>query len=98
MNTPNLDLNETYTRFLKSLKKAPGGLNLINSGDTSINGKKFKWLIETHKNGQIQMHEYDFVTYQNGKTYIIIFSTFSNRFELLKPTFDTISKSFSLTE
>ena len=99
LQTPNLTLDETYSKFLESIKEADN-CKLVYSGDTNINGKKFKWLVETHTNeiDKIQMHNYDFVTYQNDKTYILTFTTFSKRFEIVKPTFNRISSSFFLTE
>lgn len=99
IETPNLDLNKTYFSFLKSLKTTKN-FKLIDFGDIIINDKEFKWLIETHKNenDQIQMHNYDFVTYQNGKTYILTLVTFSNRFEFTKPIFGKIANSLILTE
>ncbi len=99
IETPGLDLNKTYVSFLNSLKNTEN-FKLIDYGDTIINSIKFKWLIETHKNenDKIQMHNYDFVTYQNGKTYILTLITFSNRFEFIKPIFVKIASSLKLTE
>lgn len=99
IETPNLDLNKTYLRFLNSLKSTQN-FKLIDFGDTIINSKKFKWLIQTHtnENDKIQMHNYDFVTYQNGKTYILTLITFSNRFEFIKPIFIKIATSLILAE
>ncbi|MES2649279.1 MAG: hypothetical protein V4717_20540 [Bacteroidota bacterium] len=97
--TPNSNLEETYPKFLESLKSVEN-FKLVNAGDTSIDGRKFKWLIETHRysSDNIQLHNYDFLTYQNGKTYIITFTTFSNRFNIIKPTFTEIATSFKLTK
>jgi len=97
LETPNLDLEKTYSRFLESLKSTDN-FKLLDVGDTTINDNKFKWLIETHKNenDQIQMHNFDFVTYKNGKTYILTLITFSNRFALTKPTFIKIANSLIL--
>lgn len=97
--TPNLSLENTYMRFLAALESTDN-FELLNFGDTIINGKKFKWLIETHRyeNDQIQMHNYDFVTYYNDQTYILTFTTFSNRFVLVKPTFIKIANSLVLME
>jgi hypothetical protein len=99
LHTPNLSLDETYAKFLTSLQGADS-FNLIDSGDTTINGNTFKWLLETHTNqiGKMQMQNYVLVTYQHNKSYILTFATFSNRFEIVKSIFDTISGSFFLTE
>ena len=97
LETLNSNLDETYSEFLKSIKNIEN-FKLLDFGDSVINGEKFKWLIETHRysSDNIQMHNYDFVTYQNDKTYIITFTTFSNRFDIIKPTFITIANSFTL--
>jgi hypothetical protein len=77
IETPNKDLNKTFSDFLKYLPDAKN-YKLISTGDTTFNGIAFKWLIETHKNdnNDIQMHNYDFVTLKNGKTYILTMVTF----------------------
>jgi len=99
IETPNKTLDKSFADFLKYL---PDGKSykLIDSGDTILNGIKFKWLIETHKNdnSDIQMHNYVFVTLKNGKTYILTMITFSNAFESVKPLFDKISSSFKLLD
>ena len=98
VETPNSNLDKTYPQYLQSLK---GGENfkLLDYGDVVINEKKYKWLIETHRytSDKIQLHNYNFVTYHNEKTYIITFTTFSNSFELIKPTFVEVANSFILT-
>ena len=97
IKTPGLSLEKTYSRFVKSLR-ATDNFKLIDSGDAVIGGRNFKWLIETHKyeSDNIQLHNYDFVTYQDDKTYILTLVTFSNRFELIEPTFKRIANSFIL--
>jgi hypothetical protein len=99
VETPNSNLNEIYPQFFQSIKNAEN-FKLLDSGETTINGRKFRWLIETHRysSDNIQMHNYDFVTYQNDKTYVITFTTFSNRFDIVKPTFLIIANSFTLTK
>jgi hypothetical protein len=97
IETPNKDLNKTFADFLKYLPDAKN-FKLICTGDTTFNGITFKWLIETHKNdnNDIQMHNYDFVTLKNGKTFILTMVTFSNSFNIAKPLFDKIVSSFLL--
>lgn len=97
IKTPAKTLEKTFNDFLGYLPDAKD-YKLINTGDTTFNGVKFKWLIETHKNdnSDIQMHNYDFVTLKNGKTFILTLVTFSNSFDSVKSLFDKIASSFNL--
>jgi hypothetical protein len=97
--TPGNDLDKTFAEFLKALPDAKD-FKLLDSGDTTFNGTHFKWLVETHKNknNSVQMHNYDFVTFKDGKTYILTMVTFSYAYEGLKPLFDKIAGSFTLLE
>ena len=96
IGTPTKNLEETFSDFLKYLNAEK--LQFIDQGDTILNGTKFKWLIETHKNGNngVQMHNYDFVAIKHGKTYILTMVTFSYAFGMVKPLFDKIASSFIL--
>jgi hypothetical protein len=97
IETPNKNLEKSFSDFLKYLPEAKN-FQLIDKGDTALNGIKFKWLIETHKNANsdIQMHNYVFVTLKDGKTYILTMITFSRAFDTVKPLFDKIAGSFIL--
>jgi hypothetical protein len=97
--TPNIDLSKTYLRFFHSLISTEN-FKLIDSGTIVLNNKQFKWLIETHQDdiAKIQIHNYDFITYQNNMTYILTLVTFSDRFEALKPTFKKIANSLKLAD
>lgn len=99
IETPNLSLEETYDEFLQSISKA-ANFRLIKSGNIVIQGKNFKWLIESHHNHitQIPMHNYVFLTYQKDKTYILTLATFSEAFIKTKELFDQIADSFKLTD
>lgn len=97
IKTPNKDLDKSFADFLKYLPEAES-FKIIDTGSATLNGTKFKWIIETHKNAnsEIQMHNYDFVTLKDGKTYILTMVTFSNTFQTVKPLFDKIAGSFIL--
>jgi len=99
IETPKMNLNDSYLKILKSISEAKN-FKILDNGKAQINGRKFKWLIESHQNGinRIQMHNYVFVTYQNDKTYILTMVTFSTNFETIKPTFTQIANSLKLTE
>ena len=72
----------------------------IDTGAITFNGIKFKWLIETHQNegNNLRMHNYDFVTLKNDKTYILTMVTFSYAFDTVKPLFDKIASSFAFLD
>ena len=97
INTPRKDLEKSFSDLLRYL--SPGGSTYykpIEKGDTTLNGIKFKWLIETHKMPDFDklMHNYDFLTVKDGKTYILTMTTFSSYFDTIKPLFDKIAGSF----
>ena len=100
INTPKKDLEKTFSDFLKYL---PGGIanyKLIEKGDITLNGRKFKWLVETHDSGLKDTTEvnYDFVTVRGGKTYILTMVTYSYHYDIIKPVFDKIAGSFILED
>jgi hypothetical protein len=100
IQTPGKDLEKTFSSFMKYLPDGVQNYKLIDKGDITLNGIKLKWLIETHKNesADIQMHNYDFVAFKNGKTYILTLVTFSYYFDTIKPLFDKIASSFILND
>ena len=99
IETPDKNLDKTFADLLKYLPDAKN-FKLIDKGDATFNGIKFKWLIETHQNenNDIQMHNYDFVTLKDGKTYILTMITFSYAFDTVKSLFDKIASSFTLLD
>jgi len=96
IDTPQKDLDKTFSGFIQSLADAKN-FKLIETGDRIINGIKCKWLIETHTNSQVdlQMHNYDFVTLKDGKTFVLTMVCFSRSFDSTKPLFDRIAESFT---
>ena len=99
IETPNKNLDKTFADFLKYLPEAKN-FKLIDTGAVIFNGKKFKWLIETHQNegNDLEMHNYDFVTFKDGRTYILTMVTFSYAFDTIKTLFNKIAASFKLLE
>jgi hypothetical protein len=95
-STPHNNLDNTFFDFIRYLHAED--LKIIQTGDTVLSGRKFKWLIETHKNqrAEVQMKNYDLVTVKNGKTYIITFVAFLDSFDFYKPLFDKIASSFRI--
>lgn len=99
INTPNQTLEGSFADFMKSLPDAKN-YNLISTGDTILNGKTFKWLIETHtnENNEVKMYNYDFLTVKNGITYILTMVTFLYNVDAIKPMFNQIAGSFVLLD
>jgi hypothetical protein len=99
IKTPRKDLEKSFADLVRYLSDdSTSNFKVIEKGDTLLNGRKFKWLIETHKypHSPTQMLNYDFLTVKEGKTYILTFTTFSNYFDTVKPLFDKIAGSFIL--
>jgi hypothetical protein len=99
IKTPKKDLEKTFSDLLRYLTDDGGNTKIIEKGDTTLNGRKFKWLIESHNSPdgkKLQLHNYDFVTIRDGKTFILTMTTFSNYFDTSKPLFDKIAGSFKL--
>lgn len=96
----NISLDITYNRFYKVISSG-GNFNFVDSGSATINNIPFKWLIEKHKeeiaNGvQLELVNYDFVTYHNNKTYIITLVAPPATFEKYKTLLKKIAESFRL--
>jgi hypothetical protein len=95
--TPKKDLDKTFSDLLRYLDNPyVQDYKLVDKGDIIINGIKFKWLIETHKNDDIRQHHYDFVALKDGKTYILTMVAFSHYFDTVKPLFEKIANSLIL--
>lgn len=97
--TPLNQMDSSRDNFVGYLGDAKN-FKIIEKGDTTFNGTKFKWLIETHQNenSDTQMHNYDFVTLKDGKTYILTMFTFSRTFDDVKPLLIKIASSFALLD
>jgi len=89
-----IDLNKSYKQFLESIGQAKG-FRILNQGDKIILNRKYKYLIEIHKNTitNENMTNYIFFTNDNGKILILTMVTISEKFEKFKETFDSISNS-----
>lgn len=88
------DLNRTFKEFLGSVGGAEG-FKIIEQGDTTINERQYKYLIETHKNkysGE-SMHNYVLLANREGKVLILTMVTTSGNFPKFKPLFDKVASS-----
>ncbi|SIT92251.1 hypothetical protein [Pontibacter indicus] len=87
-------LDATYKKFLESIGTAEG-FTIIEQGDTVINNRKYKYLIESHKNkySKEDMHNYVLFTNREGTILILTMVTISPNFETYKALFDKIALS-----
>ena len=90
--TDLLDFDYSYQKFLKSISIAKE-FKIIEQGEKIINQKKYKFLIETHKNvlTEDDMMHYIFFNNNNGRVAILTMVTVPDRFERFKSLFDSIA-------
>ena len=96
----NITLDITFNRLFKALSNS-GDFNLVDSGSVTMNNKPFKWLIEKHKEKtplgtEAELVNYDFIAYQNSKTYILTLVAPAATFEKLKPLLKKVAESFKM--
>ena len=89
-----VDFNESYTQFIASIGKTDG-FRIIEQKDKVIGDRKYKYLLETHKNhvSQEEMTAYILFTNDNGEVLMLTMVTTTeniNRYLLL---FDRIAAS-----
>jgi PsbP len=97
-DTHSSSTSKSFTAFLESLLST-NNFKLIDSGNITIKGKEYKWLIESHENdvkSNIKMHNYVFLTNRNHKNYILTFVALSGNFLQSKELFYKIASSFDL--
>jgi hypothetical protein len=94
INVGSSDMDITYEAFLNSLKSSEG-FEILEKGEKIINGTKYKWMIETHKNyiSKEDMNNYVLFTNENGTALILTMVTTSPRFATYKPLFDKVMES-----
>jgi hypothetical protein len=90
------DLEKSYASFLESVGRAEG-FNIIDQGEKIIKDRKYKYLVETHKNkvSKEDMNNYVLFTNNNGAILILTMVTTSTNFEKFKGLFDSIGLSLS---
>jgi hypothetical protein len=95
LHFPNSDIGEAYSSMLKSIS-ARTGYRLISEGDTTIEGRKYKWLIEQHSNikSNETMTAFIYLGYKDGLAYMITFATITPAFEKNAALFRQISTTF----
>lgn len=95
-NIEELELNKSYSHFLESVERADG-FKIIEQGEKIIKNRKYKYLIETHKNkiSKEDMSNYVLFTNNEGEILILTMVTTSENFEKFKSLFDSIALSLS---
>lgn len=99
INEPLSSLEKVYNTLFSALKSTDN-FTLIGQGDTVIAGRHFKWLRERHLNDikkDSEIANYDFVTYENSKAYILTFTALSSSFTRFEALFFTIAQTFTIS-
>jgi hypothetical protein len=96
LHRQEVDLEKSYQQFLKSVGQAEG-FKIIEEGNKMVNGRKYKTLIETHKNpmNNEDMHNHVLFTNNNGEILILTMVAASSKFEKVRELFDRIAISLS---
>lgn len=89
-----VDLDTSYGHFLESIGKTEG-FKILEQGEKIVNDRKYKYLIETHKNkiSKEDMTDYVLFTNDQGKILILTTVTISENFENFKDLFESIGSS-----
>ncbi|MDO6432892.1 hypothetical protein Q4E93_19950 [Flavitalea sp. BT771] len=94
--TGALVLYREYSKLADALAST-NDFTLLEKGDLTIHGLPYKWLIETHKNTDgSAMHNYDFITYKDGRTYILTFVALSKDFDKYRQLFYQVAGTLVL--
>jgi len=96
LQKPNSSLDNEYNKLIRAMEST-NNFARLESDTITIHGQLFKWFIETHKNdvnSEMMLHNYVFVTYKGGKTYILTFVTASKYFDKYRLLFYQIATSF----
>jgi hypothetical protein len=90
------DLEKSFSDFLESVGQAEG-FKVIEKGEKIIQDRKYKYLIEIHKNkiSKEDMNNYVLFTNNNGEILILTMVTTSTNFEKYKTLFDSVGLSLS---
>lgn len=94
MQHKETDLNKEYKNFISAISKRTG-FRIIDQKDKIINGRKYKYLIETHKNiiTQEDMTDCILFTNNNGEILQLTMVTISENFDKYRSLFDRIAES-----
>jgi hypothetical protein len=90
------DLEKSYNKFIESIGKAEG-FNIIDQGNKTIKERKYKYLVETHKNklSKEDMSNYVLFANKDGVILILTMVTTAANFEKFKALFNSIATSLT---
>jgi hypothetical protein len=93
----NSSLDKEYKKLMDALMST-NDFTLTEKDSININGLPYKWFIEAHKNeiNKEPMINYVFITYKEGKTFILTFIAFSEYFKKYRPLFYKIAGTLIL--
>jgi len=96
LHRDEVDLNKSYGQYLEIVEKTEG-FKILYQGERIIGVRKYKYLVETHKNkiNKENMSHYILFTNNEGEILILTMVTTSANFEKFKPLFDSIASSLN---
>jgi hypothetical protein len=99
IDQPGANIAISYKRLVSALSST-NNFKLIAEGEITTGTETFKWLKETHKNDLMANQDlinYVFITWKNGKTYVLTFVTIPQNFEKYEALFLQIAKTFAVS-
>lgn len=90
------DLNKSFGQYLESVGKVEG-FRILDQGEITINNRKYKYLIEIHRNkiSKEDMSNYVLFTNKDGEILILTMVTTTESFQKFRDLFDSIALSLS---
>ena len=90
------DLFKSYKSFVESLSNAER-FELVDQGDRVIHNRKYKWLIEIHKNkmGEEYLKRYILFTNNNGEILTVTMTTTVENFPVYVLLFERVALSLA---
>jgi hypothetical protein len=94
---PNSNIDTAYANMKKTIS-ARNGYRFIGEGDTMIDGKKYKWIIEEHSSITTKepMTAYIYLGYKDNHAYMVTFSASTPDFEKYRLLYKQIGSTFRL--
>ncbi len=97
LSFPNSNIDTVYSDMLKTISTR-SGYKLISEGDTTMESKKYKWLIEQHTNNYTKetMTAFIYLGYNRNLAFMITFATIASSFKEYELLFRQIGSSFRI--
>jgi hypothetical protein len=94
---PNSNIDSSYVSLKASVNKR-SGYQFISEGDTTIEGVKYRWLLEKHANSVTTelMSALILLGYKNGTGYMVSFVTGESLYPKYELLFKRIAATFRL--